>query len=99
MQGEETYIERSVYGMTCIKRGHTHKYPQLPLSISKIVFCVFSLTSGTLRRSVDERLSGLKGSNLRPTAVVFGRVPLKGILLFFPLVLTGVRTSSSLKIL
>jgi hypothetical protein len=49
--------------------------------------------------SVEEELSGHKGSKPRPTAVVFGRVPLKGILLFFPLVLTGVSTSRSLKML
>jgi hypothetical protein len=34
-----------------------------------------------------------------PDAGVFGRVPLKGTLPFFPLVLTGVSTSLSLKML
>ncbi len=63
------------------------------------LFSVLVLFIGTLQKSIDEGLSGLKGSNPMPTAVVFGRVPLKGSLLFFPLVLTGVSTSHSLKIL
>jgi hypothetical protein len=75
-RGEMLYT----YWKVCIqndisKRGHTHKYPQLPLSVSKIACCVFSLVSGTLQTSVDEGLSGHKGSNPRPTALVFGRVP------------------------
>ncbi len=94
----QTHNGRSVYKMTYKKGAHTQT-PPTPLSVPKVVFCVFSLISGTLQRRADEGLSGLKGSNPIPDAVVFGTIRRIRILLFFLLVLTGVSTSRSLKIL
>jgi hypothetical protein len=49
-----------------------------PTPLFRFVFCVLSFITGTLRMSVD------KGPTVpMPDAGVFGRVPLKGTLLFF----------------
>ena len=51
------------------KKAKTTKFNMLFL----FTFSFFQ-TLGSLQRSIDEGLSGLKGSNPIPTAVVFGRV-------------------------
>jgi hypothetical protein len=54
MQGEETYNERSLYGMTYKRGAHTQIPPTPPLHFENCVFCIFF----NFRYTAEERGRG-----------------------------------------